>query len=258
MLGCSIVLWAGLDTQTKVLAEQQYNPCKHGIAVCIHEAQLLFHWLLAKNPPPSSWISHLADLVLILFPQLSWLTYSRSRNQHWGEKKATCITMIQLLGTYCFSQAALHTSIITIVNSLHSPLTLSGESVLYASPELHVDQGLVPAVESCPSGHTFSAKRTAHVGLVHGFQKAGFAESVCAGQSDRLQEYVQTDRTKTVWTFKTPRAFFNQTRVHFRHRRHSAAGLSVSINDDSLSQLLLQHMTASWKTKQQLKGWSKT
>lgn len=173
-------------------------------------------------------------------------------------KKATCITMIQILGTYCFSQAALHTSIITIINSLHSPLALSGESVLYAPPQLHVDQGLVPAVESCPSGHTFPAKRTAHVGLVHSFQKAGFAERVCAGQSDRLQEYVQTDRTKTVWTFKTPGAFFNGTRVHFRHRRHSAAGLCVSINDDSLSQLLLQHMTASWKTKQQLKGWSKT
>lgn len=158
-----------------------------------------------------------------------------SKSALGGGKKAICITVIQLLDTYCFSQAALHTSIITIVNSLHSPLALSGESVLYASPQLHVDQGLVPAVESCPSGHTFSAKRTAHVGLVHGFQKAGFAEGVCAGQSDRLQEYVQTDRTKTVWTFKTPGAFFNGTRVHFRHRRHSAAGLSGSINDDSLS-----------------------
>lgn len=103
-----------------------------------------------------------------------------------------------LLGTYCFGRAALHTSIITIVNSLHSPLALSGESVLNASPQLHVDQCVVPDVEPCPSGHTFTAKRTAQVGLVHGFQKAGFAERVRAGQRDRLQEYVQTDRTKTV------------------------------------------------------------
>lgn len=102
------------------------------------------------------------------------------------------------MSTYCFNQATLCTSIIVVLDPLHSPLTLRGKSILYASPQLHIHQGLVAAVESCPSGHALSAKRTAHVGFVHGLQKAGFAEGVHAGQSDGLQEYVQTDRTQAV------------------------------------------------------------